>query len=224
VAAGRASAISLAFATDVSQANADALSAAARASMRPSVTLVAPARVTTATVKVTGSARDDGPVSVSVNGRPAAVSAAGTWSVVVPLTPGANALVATATDGDGNTARAQRTVTRAISSGPAPATPGLPSNQFTLRVRRKAKSVRAILHVPGPGLIRAKLNARGERLDKARKTVTRARKATVGLRLDADALAHLRRHHRLRARVTVSFRPIGGTTRKKTRHLRLRAR
>jgi hypothetical protein len=226
VPAGRASAISLAFATDASQANADALSAAARASMRPSVTIAAPARVTTSTVKVTGFATDDGPVSVSVNARPASVSAAGTWSVIVPLKPGANALVATATDSDGNTARAQRTVTRATSS-PPPATPVVPSNQFTLRVKKPkagAKSIRATLRVPGPGLIRAKLSARGKRLDKARKTVTRARKVTVRLRLGTNALARLHRRHRLRARVTVSFRPIGGTTRTKIRHLTLRAR
>jgi glucodextranase-like protein len=234
-----AAAVSLAFATDGSQANVDALSAGARAGLRPTVAITGPAngvRVGTAAVRVTGTATDDGPVSVSVNGHSAALAANRTWSVVVPLRPGANTLVATARDSDGNTAQAQRTVTRATVSPPppprpvTPSNPVMPSNRFTLTLKKpKAgdKSLTVTLTVPGAGAIRAKLRALLKRpprrvtLAKAKKTATTAGKVRLRLRLTKKARALLRRHHALNARLSVTYTPTGGTARAKTKSVRL---
>ena len=80
---GAAVPISLAFATDGSQESVDALTTDARSAMLPAVAITDPAdatTVTSATVTVTGTASDDGPVSVKVNGHAAAIAADRTWS------------------------------------------------------------------------------------------------------------------------------------------------
>jgi hypothetical protein len=240
VGAGGAAAISLAFATDGSQAGVDALSADARAAMQPTVAITAPpdgATVSASAVTVTGTATDDGPVSVSVNGHDATVAADGTWSVTVPLHQGVNTLAATATDTDGNTARAERTVTVPAggppppSNQPAPPKPR-PSNRFTFMLKKPKpgqKAIKATLTVPGPGAIRAKLTAsirRGSRtvtLAKAKKTARAAGRVRVTLRLSKKALALLRKRHRLNTRVSITFTPTGGTARTKTKRVTLRA-
>ena len=240
VAAGGAAGISLAFATDGSQASVDALSADARSAMQPTVAIIAPpdgATVSASAVTVTGNASDDGPVSVSVNGHDATVAADGTWSVTMPLHQGANALAATATDTDGNTARAERTVTvpagGPLPSSNQPAPPRRPpSNRFTFRLKKpKAgqKSIKATATVPGAGAIRAKLTAsirRGARpvtLAKAKKTARAAGKLTITLRLRNKALALLRKRHRLNAKLSITFKPTGGTARTKAKRVTLRA-
>jgi hypothetical protein len=237
IAAGGAVAISHAFATDGSQESVDALSADARAAMLPSVAITAPAdgaTVGSATVTVTGTATDDGPVLVGVNGHAATVAADGTWSVAVPLQRGANTLVATATDTEGNTARAQRTVTLATSGPPPPPPPppSTPSNQFTFKVKRpKAgqKSIRLTVTVPGPGAIRARLTAKIRRpartvtLAKARKAARAAGRVPVTLRLTKKSLALLRKRQQLKARASVTFRPTGGTARTKSKRVTVRA-
>ena len=235
VAAGGAAAISLAFATDGPQANAEALSADARTAMLPAVAITAPAdgaTVSAAAATVTGAASDDGPVSVEVNGHGATVAADRTWSVTVPLVPGANPLTATATDTDGNTASAQRTVNRPMVVPTIP--PSIqppPSNLFTLEVMRvkSRKAVRLSLVVPGAGAIRAKLSARLKRpartvtLAKASKAAKTAGRVTLTLRLSKKALKLLRRRHELKARLSVTFTPTGGAARTKARRVTLRA-
>jgi hypothetical protein len=193
---------------------------------------------------VRGTATDDGPASVNVNGHAASVAADGKWSVAVPLHEGANILVATATDTDGNTARAQRTVTRPTgnppppppqnhsppSTQPIPSTPLTPSNQFTLRVNKAGeKSIKLVFAVPGTGAIRAKLTAsiggaaRTVTLATARKTAKAAGRVTVTLRLGKKARALVRARHKLRARLSATFTPTGGTARTKLKRVTLRA-
>ena len=235
-----AATVSLVFATDGPPETVDALSADARAGTRPAVAMTRPAAgaaVGTATVTVTGTATDDGPVSVRVNGLAAPVAANRTWSVAVPLQHGANTLVATATDTDGNTAQARRTVTRVTAASrpptgsPPPPSPLPPSNQFTLRLKRPkagAKAIKATLTVPGQGTIRARLRASLKRpprtvtLAKARRTPTAAGQVRLTLQLSKKALRLLRKRHELRARLSVTFTPSGGTARTKTKRVTLR--
>jgi hypothetical protein len=238
--AGSTAAISLTFATDGPQANVDSLSAEARAGMLPTVTITAPAGGTTvgaAAVTVTGTATDDGPVSVRVNGQAATVTADETWSVAVPLQEGANTLVATATDTDGNGTQSSLTVHRPTSSPPPPPPPPpanapAPSNQFTLALKRPkagAKAIRATLTVPGPGAIRARLTAsvkgaaRAVTLADAKKSATAAGKVTLTLRLRQSARGLLRRRHELKARLSVTYTPTGGTALTKAKRVTLRA-
>ncbi|HEY2283252.1 MAG TPA: Ig-like domain-containing protein [Solirubrobacteraceae bacterium] len=87
------------------------------ASYPPSVSIASPANgavVNASTVTVTGSATDTGAVaSVTVNGHSATLASNGSWSVSVPLSPGANTLSALATDQAGLTAGKSVTVTYA---------------------------------------------------------------------------------------------------------------
>ncbi len=237
IAPGASVPISLAFATDGPQENVDALTADARAALLPAVAITGPAdgsTVTAAAVTVTGTTSDDGPVSVKVNGQDATLAADRTWSVAVPLVPGANTLTATATDADGNIASAQRGVTRVTTPAtvpptqpPAPPARPAPSNRFTLSVARakNRKSVKLTLRLPGAGAIRAtmKRTARTGTLATGRKTVKNAGKATLTLRLSKSALKALRRSHTLKARLSVTFTPTGGTALTKTKRLTLRA-
>jgi hypothetical protein len=160
------------------------------------------------------------------------VAADGTWSVAVPLNPGANTLTATATDADGNTANAQRTVTLAMlatapSHPTAPPARLVPSNAFSLSVAqpKDRKSVRLTLRLPGAGAIRATLKrtTHASTLATAKNTAKKAGKATLTLRLGRSALKLLRRSHTLRAQLSVSFTPAGGTTRTIKKRLTLRA-
>jgi hypothetical protein len=79
----------------------------------PSVSIDAPANGTVVNVPlvaIAGSVSDASPIaSVTVNGLPAALDGA-TFTAAVTLTPGANAIVATATDAAGNTGSASITV------------------------------------------------------------------------------------------------------------------
>ena len=224
VAARGAVAVSLAFATDGAQASVDALSADARAGMRPTVAITSPAdgaTVAAAEVTVTGTATDDGPVSVTVNGRGATVRANRAWSVAVPLRPGANTLVATARDGDGNTARAQRTVTLA-TGGPAPPPPAV--------MRLRAPSLSVFGHLGS----RARCGMRTGRLDSCRvrlvvgpRVIARGRAASEGAsRRSLGVTLTLTRYgrkllaHRLggvRARMRARAATSGGVRRTATR-------
>ena len=153
----------------------------------------------------------------------------------VPLAPGANTLTATATDADGNSAGAQRTVTRATTPATVPPASrrrrrrldSAPSNQFTLSVARAKdrKSVKLTVRLPGPGAIRAtmKRTARTGTLATGKKTAKNAGKVTLTLRLSKSALKALRRSHTLKAQLSVTFTPTGGTARTKTKRLTLRA-
>jgi hypothetical protein len=197
--------------------------------MLPAVAITAPAdgtTVTSPTVTLTGTASDDGPVSVQVDGHAATVAADRTWSVAVPLAAGANALTATATDADGNTATARRSVTLATTHPPV-ARPR-PSNAFTLSasVAKDRRSVKLTLRLPGAGAIRATLKrtARKTTLATGRKTVKSSGKVTLTLKLSRSALKLLRGGHRLKARLSVTFTPTGGTARTQTKLLTLRAR
>jgi hypothetical protein len=172
---------------------------------------------------------------VTVNGQAATLAADRTWSVTVPLAAGANTLTATATDADGNTAGALRAVTRATTPAtvppttqpPAPPARPAPSNRFTLSVARAKdrKSVKLTLRVPGAGAIRATMKraTRTGTLATGRKTAKNAGKVTLTLRLSKSALKALRRSHTLKARLSVTFTPTGGTALTKTKRLTLRA-
>jgi Glucodextranase, domain B len=99
----------------LSELGADA--AAAQASYLPSVAIGAPANgsgTSQATAVVSGTANDaNGLASLSVNGHAVAVAANGTWSTSLPLSVGANAITATATNIFGNSAQTQTSVTYA---------------------------------------------------------------------------------------------------------------
>jgi Glucodextranase, domain B len=224
--AGGTAPITLALATDGPQANVDALSAAARGAMpTPSVAFASPAdgaTVNTSTVTVTGTATGDGPLSVNVNAHPASVAGNGAWSVAVPLQLGANTLTATVADADGNSAHASRTVRYAAPSSPPPAKP---SNRFSFTVKklkRGAKSITVIVKLPGPGKVRAKLTAAGKTLARASKAAKAKGHLTVKLRLTRKALALIRKRHKVKAKLSVTFTPTGGTARTTSKRLTLR--
>jgi hypothetical protein len=231
--AGGAVATTFTFATDGSQASVDALTATARAAMLPTVAIGAPADGATVSgtpVTITGTAADDGPVTVSVNGHAATMGAAGTWSASVPLQQGANAIVATATDGDGNVAQAQRTVSLVFPKGHPPVP--VP-NAFTFKVTKPkagAKTVTITLTLPGPGTVAGSLTssltraARTTTLAKASKTAKAAGKLTLKLRLSKKALSLIRKHHTVKGRLTLKFSPTGGTPLSKTTKVTLRAK
>jgi hypothetical protein len=80
----------------------------------PALTLDAPSdgsSAVSASVRVAGSTEPG--ASVAVDGYAAAVSAAGTFAIEVPLTPGTNAITVVATDPSGNEATARVVVTYA---------------------------------------------------------------------------------------------------------------
>jgi hypothetical protein len=111
---------------------------------------------------------------------------------------------------------------------------GAPSNRFTLRVGkyRNGRLV-LVLNVPGPGRVAAGLRAnlpasiaRSVRLARRSRSVSQAGRVRLVLKASrakrrqvAKALA---RKGRLRGRVTVSFRPTGGTKRTTTRRITIR--
>ncbi len=105
------------FVTEYELGAVRALAGEVLAGYPPSVSIASPANgavVSASTVTVTGSATDTGAVaSVTVNGHPATLASNGSWSVSVPLNPGANTLTALATDQAGLTAGKAITVTYA---------------------------------------------------------------------------------------------------------------
>ena len=68
-----------------------------------------------------------------------------------------------------------------------------------------------------------KQTARTRTLATARKAAKNAGKVTLTLRLSKSALKLLRRSHTLKAQVSVTFTPTGGTARTTTKRLTLRA-
>ena len=104
----------------------------------PSIAIASPANgatVTSPTVTVSGSAgAGSGIASLVVAGQPVPVAPGGAWTAQVALDPGANTIIATATDGASATAQAQVSVTYARAV-PAPA-PRPPSRPVKCRVPR----------------------------------------------------------------------------------------
>jgi hypothetical protein len=106
-AGGATSTLRMTFVQSFSLNEARALAASALAGYYPWVAIAAPANgalLTSATpaVTVSGSAGDAlGLPAVTVNGKAVAVSASGTWSTSVPLSPEANTITATATNQSG---------------------------------------------------------------------------------------------------------------------------
>src|SRR4051794_28268203 len=92
----------------------------------PAIAIDAPADGSTidgASAHVTGTASSpDGELAVNVNGAAAAVTADGHWSADVPLSEGANQIMAVARNDIGVTTTAVRSVTRPAAPAPA-ATP-----------------------------------------------------------------------------------------------------
>src|SRR4029079_4677666 len=86
------------------------------ATQAPSVAITSPAdgvTIDAGSVQVAGTASSpDGQPSVKVNGISATVAGDGSWSVQVPLSPGANDVVAVVTNAIGVPARDERVVNR----------------------------------------------------------------------------------------------------------------
>jgi hypothetical protein len=109
--------IALIYSTEAWTATIGADAAAAQASLRPSVAITSPSLdgVSTkrSTITIAGVASDlDGPVGLTLNGKPVAVAANGAWSTTVALKPGRNSLTALVVNGYGFTNTDRRTVTR----------------------------------------------------------------------------------------------------------------
>lgn len=112
----------------------------------PNVTLSGPAVSSVPNVTVTGTATDNtGVTSLTVAGSAVPVAADGTWSRVVTLVPGANAITARATDGTGNASEATITLTYGPATTPTKPVPcvvpklaGLRTPSATIAPLRKA--------------------------------------------------------------------------------------
>jgi hypothetical protein len=118
VPAGGSATLRMAFVQAFGLPEVRSLAAAALASYPPSVAIGSPANgssivaVTPPTVTVSGTASDTGALtSLTVNGKPVAVSAGGTWSTSMALKAGANTITATATDQAGLSTTATSNVT-----------------------------------------------------------------------------------------------------------------
>ncbi len=123
VPAGGEAAVRLAFIQSFSLPEVKSLAASTVAAFKPTITIGAPATgssTSSPSASVSGTVGDSGAIaSVTVNGQAATVTGS-TWSATVPLTPGANAITATATDDAGLTATAGETVTYTVAEKPAP--------------------------------------------------------------------------------------------------------
>jgi Glucodextranase, domain B/PASTA domain len=130
VPAGRTASLSYVYSIASSQAstspgNINALAMAAQDRFQPaSVQIISPAGGTTvssAIVALTGTATaGSGIKSLVVGGQTVPVAPDGTWYAQVPLSPGANAITALATDGAGATTQAQVSI---VYQPPAPPPP-----------------------------------------------------------------------------------------------------
>jgi hypothetical protein len=195
------------------------------AALLPTVAITAPAdgvTVQASPVTVTGTSTGSAPVAVAVNGVAASLGAGGAWAASVPLAPGANTVVATGTDTNGNVVRAQRSVVYA----PPVTKPPVPSNVFTLKVikpKAGATSVKFTLTLPGPGAVAATLKG-STTLAKTNMTAKAKGKLTLTLRLSKKALALISKRHTLKAKLSVRFTPTGGTAATKTAKVTLRAK
>jgi hypothetical protein len=116
----------------------DKVQVAELATHAPSVAITSPVAGVTVdaeSVQVTGTASSpDGQPSVTVNGVDATVAGDGSWSAQVPITPGANSIVAVATNAIGVPARDERSVNRPLppAEQPAPATEQAPTAASSL--------------------------------------------------------------------------------------------
>jgi hypothetical protein len=158
--------IAVAYAHDFSLASVQAKAQNATTLVTPPAINVATpqtgATVDAASVHVSGSASSaDTEVSVTVNGTPAMVDAAGNWSADVPLGEGANQIIATAFNDIGVATNAIVTVTHQAASASAPAAASAPAPAATAPV--VAKPVRCVV----PKL-------RGKTLPKAKRLLKRA--------------------------------------------------
>ncbi|WP_210495623.1 hypothetical protein [Patulibacter sp. SYSU D01012] len=99
----------------------------------PSVTLDAPADVSTNQATLTGTASAMGTLtSVTVNGVAATIDGQGHWAATIPVTEGANAVTVVATNSAGLTKTETGSVTYAVPTPPStPSTPDTPTPPTT---------------------------------------------------------------------------------------------
>ena len=217
-------------ATAITQAAADTAVAGALSALKPTVAITAPAAgatIASPTATVSGTAADDGGTpAVKVNGIDAAVNAAGVWSAQVTLAAGVNTITATATDVDGNTATATRSVTQ--RTPPAVLVP--PPSISNVRVKQRRNRVLVVrADLPSAGAFRARLIARVRRpgggkrklvLAKATTAVAGSGPATLRLKPTKKA-KRLLRQRPVRAKLKLAFTNTAGTA-KATRTVRVK--
>jgi Glucodextranase, domain B/PASTA domain len=173
--------LAFAYAHDFALASVQAKSTAHKTVVAaPSVAIDSPADSSTidaATAHVSGTASSpDGQATVKVNGVEALVGSDGRWSADVPLSEGANQVLATASNKIGVTTNAIVSVTR--PPAPAPAAATTPPAATTTTTAATAKPVRCVV----PKL-------RGKTLAKAKRLLKRAhcRLGKVTRRVSAKA-------------------------------------
>jgi len=94
-----------------------------------------------------------------------------------------------------------------------------PSNAFVLRKVSGARNGRITLSLQAPsaGTFRVKATTGGKTYDTAQRALTSLRSATLTLVPNPTARKLLRKHSRVRVRVSITFTPIGGSPRTATR-------
>jgi hypothetical protein len=215
------------FAVGETQSGITAAAHNAEADFMPHIAITAPgdgSSTSATTAHVTGTASDNSgdTVVVSVNGHSAIVDAGDNWSVDVPLSPGANTLTATVTNRYGTSASASRSVTRSVA-GPSHIFHGARFHgSHTLRLDRhgnlvlriacpadsatacsgtasivSASAVRAAAKRP-----RLKLLKVGSRKFK----VAAGKTKKVTIHVTAKARRYIKKHHKLRAKLTITSR------------------
>jgi hypothetical protein len=219
------------FAVGETQSGITAAAHDAEASFTPHIAIIAPAdgsSTSAATEHVIGTASDNSgdTVAVSVNGQSAIVDSGGNWSADVPLSPGANTLTATVTNRYGTSSSARRSVTR-VAAGPSP----VPSHVFhgarfrgshTLRLNRHGNLVLGIAcpvdsatACSGTASIASTsaVRAAGKRpRAKVLKVGSRKFKVAAGaakkitIHVTAKARRYIKKHHKLRAKLTIASR------------------
>jgi hypothetical protein len=211
-------------ATTIAQTDADAAANDLLAATKPAVAITGPADGSTtrgqATMVAGTSSDDGGPPAVNVNGVAAAVAGDGTWAATVPLAVGANAITATATDADGNTVTASRSVTRTqLPSPPFKAT------LKSVKVKQgKDGTVTVSAAVNGAGKLSGSLSRKAGKETKvfARGRKRAARAGTVNLKLKpSEATRKLLRKRSLKSTLKLSFTAQGSTA-KTTKKLKLK--
>lgn len=128
VPAAGATSLSYVYSIALTQSDVTGLAMAAQDRFEPvAVQITSPvdgATVTTPTVNLNGTAiAGSGITSLVVDGQTVPVASGGTWSAQVPLSPGANAITALATDGAGATTQAQVSVVYQPPTPPSTPTP-----------------------------------------------------------------------------------------------------
>jgi hypothetical protein len=197
--------------------------AAAEQSYFPAVSIAAPfdgSSVTSQVVNVSGSASDAaGLASLTVNGTNTPVGADGSWAREVTLVPGANTIIAVATNGDGNAVQRQITVTYTPAAAPRLSVRG--------RVRALAGGVRFTLscaaapcrgtarlttteRLRGKSLVGLAIRKKTIAIGHLSFAIPAGTSRTITVTLNKTGKRLLKRFRKLPARVTIALNVPGG--------------